>query len=59
MPEIKILPLRRDFYYVNENHAIVAGFHVGFADEQKTKSQRRMFLWQRLPCVKGAVSEAD
>ena len=34
--------------------AIVAGFHKGFADEQKTKSQRRMFLCQRLPCVKGA-----
>jgi hypothetical protein len=39
----------------NENPAIVAGFHKGFADEEKTnKNQRRMSLFQRLPCVKGA-----
>ena len=44
----------------NENPAIVAGFHIGFADEKKTdKKSEQNVLCQRLPCAKGAVSEAD
>ena len=44
----------------NENPAIVAGFYKGFADEQKTnKRSAENVLMSRLPCVKGAVSEAD
>jgi hypothetical protein len=44
----------------HENPAIVAGFYIGYADEEKTnKESAQRVLVSKVPCVKEAVREAD
>ena len=44
--------LRSDhFFLYNENLAIVEGFYVGFADEQRTNKK----ISEECPCVKGSL----
>ncbi len=53
----RCVPFGAHFLY-SENPAIVAGFHVGFADEQKAKKSAHNVLVPKAPLCKGSCQRS-